>query len=194
MLLRLHQSTSNNITISYHLGLQINRPPSPPPPTFLHKNRRPDIVHVPQQSAEDPPFRIVRVVVPRCVHFRSLTIRRHQVYPDPSNSSSLDNLNRNAAVFPAFPGSSADMSVDVTAVDSREDVRSTVNPSSHPGMHMPALHNWESKGSMSSFPRQTGAPSVPSRSVGCPHLTSCWYVVVHTVRSTFCMQPRTVPY
>ncbi|KIP10716.1 hypothetical protein PHLGIDRAFT_210185 [Phlebiopsis gigantea 11061_1 CR5-6] len=49
------------------------------------------------------------------------------VYPRTEKEASHRQNWRHAAVFPVFPGSNTDVSIDVTAVDSTEDVRSLSN-------------------------------------------------------------------
>ena len=106
------------------------------------------------------------------------------------------------------------MSLDATAVDSREDVRSTANTlnmdgdvGNRPELSRFRLYSdgtvlqadsdtvtrthlskrWEA--SISSLHGATGARPVQAN--GMHH--GWWYVFVHKVRKTLCMQPSTVP-
>ncbi|GJE84215.1 hypothetical protein PsYK624_002910 [Phanerochaete sordida] len=85
---------------------QIKEQSTPPPLPAFHITRR----------GEDPTGLYGAYNAPYCI-----------VYPRGLGTNSIDTTRRHVAVFPVFSGSTTDLSVNATVVDSREDVRSTCN-------------------------------------------------------------------
>ena len=121
------------------------------------------------------------------------------MYPhDTSPNGSWQNPNRNVAVVPVFPGSTTDVSVDVTVVDPPEDGRSTVQTFAFLGTPMsPPLKR---EVSAYSFHGSTGGmPGVSCRGHGvqscqCFARPGWWYAAKYKMKVALCMHPSTVRY
>ena len=110
-----------------------------------------------------------------------------QVYSDPSNSGSHDNLNRNARVFPVFGGSSADVSADRTAVNSVEDLSSTLASRLRTRSDMLLPPSKKQEASVYSYNDKNGATRARQLPVS-QDAGGCWDALVEAMRATFCMR------